>query len=171
MNESIELWNRTQLNVNLNQLEHYLDHPCFRRDAIFTELTQSMFVKLVLLESALLEQAQQAGKRIDFLDEVGTNGRIEDITSLLGSISQSLYTFDSASISKDSHATITIIRPEFNHFYGAGMGYFANGLFFSCAHEDELAFFVGRNRIYFYRHLRRAFDQAKGYLLSILSPD
>lgn len=53
------------------------------------------------METELLKQAERAGKRIDFLDEVGANGRIEDITSLLGTINQSLFDFNTSSTKID----------------------------------------------------------------------
>lgn len=169
MNNPDETWSRTQLDTNLSVLDQYLTHPCFKRGAIFTDLTQSLFVKLVLLEDKLLEQAEKAGHRIDFLDEVGTNGRIEDVTSLLHNCQPLLYNFDAASGRKANPEGLTILAIDLNHFYGSGVGHFANGLFFRCDHDDELAFFVGRNRILFYRHLVRAFNEAKAYLLSNLS--
>ena len=161
MENSTGTWTRGELNKNLDQIEQLLNQTCFKRDAIYTSLTQSSFIKLINLEAKLLRQAQQAGKRIDFLDEVGTNGRIEDITSLITMMSQFAFDFDKQT---DNIRQEKILTPDINHFYGAGVGYFSNGLFFSCNHDDELAFFVGRNRIFFYRHLVRAFDEAKTYL-------
>lgn len=162
MENLTRVWTRDELNTNLDRIEQILNQACFKRDAPYTSLTQSSFIKLIGLEKELLEQAQQVGKRIDFLDEVGTNGRIEDITSLVTGMSQFIYNFDQNE--RDRLHEETILAPHINHFYGAGVGYFSNGLFFTCNYDDELAFFVGRNRIFFYRHLVRAFDEAKVYL-------
>lgn len=162
MSYSTESWTPTQLNSHLNHLEQCLQNDCFKRDALFTDLTQSLFSRLIIDVDDLLQQAQRAGKRIDFLDEVGTNGRIEDITSLIHSIRQAVSTVDKPT--QTSTPNQEVDGPVINHFYGAGVGYFANGLFFTCSHEDELAFFVDRNRIYFHRHLVRAFGEAKTYL-------
>jgi len=60
---------------------------------------------------------------------------------------------------------VTIITPTINHFYGAGTGQFANGLEFNCEYEQEMAFFIGTDRVYFYRHLLRAFLEARRYLI------
>ncbi len=165
MNNSVALWTRGQLDANLIRIELLLNEPCFKREAVFTSLTQSNFIRLIFLEEALLMQAQQAGNRIGFLDEVGTNGRIEDITSLITGMCRHL---DEANpkINKASSDQQTI--PSIRHFFGAGTGYFPDGLFFSCPYEDELTFFIGRNRIFFSRHLVRAFVEAKSYLRSAI---
>jgi hypothetical protein len=115
----------------------------------------------------LVRQASLAGKRIDFTEEVGTQGNQQDITSLLESMRQSAYI-----VRTDTSARrqLTIISPAFNHFYGIGTGHFANGLFFSCTYKDELTFFIGCDRIYFYRHLMRAFIEARHYLQSLPLP-
>ncbi|MBD2699988.1 hypothetical protein IC229_05035 [Spirosoma sp. BT702] len=166
MNPSIQLWTKSQLSSNLNKIEQYLHNACFKRQASFSTLTQSLFIELIRLENELLHQSELTGKRIEFLDEVGTNGRIEDITSLIHNMSQSVHDFDKNAEMASSKEE-KIITPHINHFYGAGVGYFANGLFFTCDHEDELAFFVDRNRIFFYRHMVRAYEEAKGYLQSL----
>ena len=107
-------------------------------------------------------QAQLAGRRIDFLDEVGTNGRIEDITSLITGMCRHLDDMDQGinEPAPDRQTIPSVIR----HFFGAGVGYFPDGLFFSCPYEDDLTFFIGRNRIFFTRHMVRAFAEAKSYL-------
>jgi hypothetical protein len=158
-------WNKAQLKQHLNVIDHHLHEAAFNRNAPYTNLTQSLFIELLSLEGDLLQQSEQAGKRIDFLDEVGSNGKVQDITSLIYSMRQSVYNFNA---NRHTHENITVIVPDMNHFYGAGNGYFPNGLFFVCDHEDELAFFVGQDRIYFYRHLVRAFNEARTYLQATL---
>lgn len=166
MENSTRVWTKEELIRNIDRIEQVLNQACFKRDATYTSLTQSSFIKLIGLEKELLEQTQQAGKRIDFLDEVGTNGRIEDITSLVTGMSQLIDNFDQ--VQRDRIHEEPVFASQINHFYGAGVGYFSNGLFFICNYEDELAFFVGSSRILFYRHLVRAFDEAKSYLQSAI---
>ncbi|OIN57402.1 hypothetical protein [Arsenicibacter rosenii] len=168
MNNTTELWTRGQLDKEIARIELLLNDPCFRRDATFDDATQSNFINLIFLEDALLRQAERAGKRIDFMDEVGTNGRIEDITSLITIMSRHIYEFNKKDGGGGTLSDGKIISPHINHFYGAGVGYFPNGLFFSCIHEDDLAFFVGSSRIFFSRHLVRAFEEAKSYLQSVI---
>ena len=163
---SVDAWTPKQLSEHLTVIDQMLHQHVFNRTAAFTNVTRTLFVGLIPLLGDLLQQSEQAGKRIDFLDEVGTNGKIQDITSLLAAMRRSLYNF-AGSVSKDPG--LTIVDPAINHFYGAGVGYFANGLFFRCDHDDELAFFVGYDRVFFFRHLVRAFNEAKMYLQATLN--
>ncbi|GAB3886460.1 hypothetical protein [Spirosoma agri] len=159
-------WTKAQLDQNLMAIDQHVHEPAFNRDVAYTTKTQSLFIELVNLESDLLEQAEQAGKRVDFFDEVGTNGKIQDITSLIYAMRQSVNTINA---NQNTPETNTAVVPVINHFYGAGNGYFPNGLFFRCDHDDDLAFFVGQDRIYFHRHLVRAFTEAKAYLQATLN--
>ena len=162
--DSDTAWNKEQLEQHLAGITQLLRLGVFQCSAPFTSHSQMLWVELIVNMGELVKQALKAGKRIAFTDEVGTNGKQQDITSLLQSMRQSAYLFRAG---MTNHPHLTIISPIFNHFYGAGKGYFANGLFFHCKHEGELAFFIGRERVYFHRHLIRAFLEAKQYLTSI----
>ncbi|GAB2559737.1 hypothetical protein [Spirosoma areae] len=155
-------WNKQQLTQHLTHITQLLRADVFRRTSPFTNQTQAHWIELIRSVSDLVRQALRAGRRIDFTEDVGTQGKPQDITSLLDSMRRSAYV-----VGLGTQPGLTIISPALNHFYGMGMGYFANGLFFRCEHENELAFFIGRDRIYFYRHLVRAFVQAGQYLTSV----
>ncbi|QKZ12731.1 hypothetical protein [Spirosoma sp. KUDC1026] len=171
MTPSCQPWTKSQLEAKLIQLDHLLNQNCFTRDALYEPATEAALIAILRLEEALLNQTELAGKRIDFLDEVGTNGRIEDITSLLQVINRHLYDFTGSTGANAEYKWLRVITPQINHFYGAGWGYFhSNGVVFSCSHEDELAFFVGPYRVFFFRHLVRAYQEARLYLTHVL-PD
>ena len=157
-------WSKQQLTEHLKQTTHLLQSKVFRPSALFTRQSQTRWIELIRAISDLTRQAALAGKRIDFTEEVNTHDKRQDITTLLDSMRQSAYIIKS---SIPVQANLTIIAPALNYFYGVGTGYFANGLFFSCQYENELTFFIGRQRIYFYRHLMRAFIEARAYLLSL----
>ncbi len=157
-------WNKKQFAEHHTHITRLLQSPVFTKSAPFSYQSQACWIELIRAISELVELALRAGKRIDFTEEVGTQDEPQDITSLLQSMCQSAYVFRPHT---PVHPGLLILSPMLNHVYGMGNGYFTNGLGFHCEHDDELAFFVGRDRIYFYRHLIRAFIDASHYLQSL----
>ncbi|QJW89976.1 hypothetical protein HNV11_11610 [Spirosoma taeanense] len=156
------IWTKPQLTDQLSQIAHLFQSPVFKPSAPFTPQSQARWLELILAISALVRQASLRGKRIDFTDEVGADGKPQDITSLLDVMRQSAFVISPVG---PTQRGLTILSPGLNYFYGAGSGCFSNGLAFSCEHKNEQAFFIGRDRVYFYRHLMRAFIQAGRYLV------
>lgn len=126
----------------------------------FTSQSQLRWLELIGLVDALLQQALLRGKRIDFTDEVDGQDPDTDATTLLARMRLTAYPLPSPG------RDLVLLRPDLNHHYGVGRGQFSNGLAFGCPYPTELAFFVGADRVLFYRHLRRAFIEARHYLLA-----
>ncbi|MBD2752958.1 hypothetical protein [Spirosoma validum] len=157
-------WTKQQLTEHLALIAHLLQANAFKPATPFIKQSQISWIALIGAVSDLVRQALVAGKRIDFTEEVNSDDERQDITSLLDSMRQSAYVSSDNNLARPN---LTIIFPNLNYVYGVGTGYFPNGLFFRCTYENELTFFVGRDRIFFHRHLMRAFMEARCYLLSL----
>ena len=103
---------------------------------------------------SLLLSADQAGKRVDFLEGVGVNGKIQDITSLVNWMYDRL-----PELTADTSGQQSANR--LNRYVDQGWGYFANGSFFTVEFDDEQGFFVDDQRIYLNRHIRRALSEVE----------
>ncbi|UFH54865.1 hypothetical protein [Spirosoma sp. KNUC1025] len=157
-------WTKQQLTERLALTTRLLQSEDFEPAAPFTSQSQTQWIHVICAISDLVRQASLAGKRIDFTQDVNIDDEGQDITSLLDSMRRSAYIVRS---SMPSQLNLTILSPNLNHFYGAGAGHFSNGLLFACEYDNEMAFFIGRDRVFFYRHLMRAFMEARYYLLSL----
>lgn len=155
------VWSKPQLLDRLSYIADLFQSPTFGLTTPFTRQSQADWIDLIREVGDLVNQAKRWGHRIAFTDEVSTGEATQDITSLLESMCQSAFVITSGQAPTD----LTIIYPTFNHWYGAGIGYFANGVYFNCSHRRELAFFINQDRIYFYRHLMRAYLEAGHYLI------
>ncbi|WP_020598066.1 hypothetical protein [Spirosoma panaciterrae] len=112
------------------------------------------FIQLIKSVHTGLTLADQAGKRVDFLDDVGVNGKIQDITSLISWMHDCL-----PELTAEKPGQLATNRV--NRYANAGWGYFANGCFFDVQFEEELAFFIDDQRVYLNRHIRRAISELK----------
>lgn len=140
----------------LNRLHQLLSSDVFDRSRPDDGACEQAFAEVIRLLDDLLKLAEASGLRIDFVKEVGVHGRVQDITSLVGNIRRSVL--------PDAGASAPFAANQFNCYYDAGSGYFANGVFFSADYNDEVAFFVGDQRIYLNRHIKRAMQEAEQQL-------
>ena len=161
------VWNKQQLTEHLTHTANLFQSKVFKLNTPFTQQSLVRWIELIRAVSDLVRQTLLTGKRIGFTDEVNSLDEQQDITSLLNSMRLSAYIVRPTTPAQHK---LTIITPAFNYLYGTGRGHFANGVFFSCRYENELTFFIGQDRIYFYRHLTRAFMEARHYLQSLPLP-
>ncbi|WP_461137321.1 hypothetical protein [Spirosoma terrae] len=109
----------------------------------------------------LLQRADAAGKRIDFIRGVGVHGKVQDITALVAWMTKHLPELDS-----DQPGQLS--TNHLNRYRNAGTGYFANGAFFTVEFDDELAFFIDNQRIYLNRQIKRSVLEAEQALANQL---
>lgn len=141
--------NNNQLKTRLTQVHTALDSPVLNTNSAEDGGWRVEFAQLITLVHSLLSQAEQAGKRVDFLEGVGVNGKVQDITSLVDWMYTHL-----TDLTTDKPGQLSTNR--LNRYAEQGWGYFANGSFFTAEFDNEMAFFIDDQRIYLNRHLRRA---------------
>lgn len=165
---SDKIWTKPQLIAHLENVAHLFQAETFLPTMPFTRQSQISWFELIRGVSDLVRQAERVGKRICFTDEVSPQHRHQDITSLLDVMRQSTHVVGPLSPNQQH---LSFISPLLNQVNGVGSGQFANGLFFVCPHANEQAFFIGQDRIYFYRHLMRAYLEAGQYLILLLATE
>lgn len=140
-----------QRQPRLNRLHQLLESDVFERSRPNDGTCELAFVEVVQLMDNLLQQSEQLGHRIDFINEVGVHGKIQDVTALVGDMRRKLVA--------EANAPMHFAINQFNCYHDAGTGYFTNGFFFSADHNNEVAFFVDDQRIYLNRHIKRALQE------------
>ena len=162
------IWTQPQRLERLTHLAHLVQSKVFRHGMPFTRQSQARWLELILAVSDLVRQASLAGKRISFTEEVSTQNDSQDITNLLDVMRQGAFMVQTSTFTQGG---LTFLTPQFNHVDGVSSGQFVNGLVFNCPHANDQAFFIGQDRIYFYRHLLRAYLEASRYLMSLPDSD
>ncbi|QJW91705.1 hypothetical protein HNV11_21130 [Spirosoma taeanense] len=145
-----------------SQLHQLIGSPIFDRNRPDDGACEQTFAELIRLVDDLLHQSEKAGHRVDFTNGVGVHGKIQDITSLVESIRRSVI--------PQTGLPAHFAPGQFNCYYDAGNGYFANGVFFSADYDADVAFFVDEQRIYLRHHIERAVQEAEQHLLKPTTP-
>ncbi|WP_461101400.1 hypothetical protein [Spirosoma koreense] len=156
-------WTKPQLIEQLETIAHLFVSKVFKPSAPFSRQSQLHWFRLIRSVSDLLRQSAQAGLRINFTQEVSASG--EDISALLDRMRQESFLITTTS--PFQQRDLLILAPHLNYVSGQCSGRFTNGLWYCCPHPHELAFFIGQDRIYFFRHLMRAYLEAGCYLISL----
>ncbi|MFD2572387.1 hypothetical protein ACFSUS_17235 [Spirosoma soli] len=154
----------TQRQPRLNRLHQILESDVFspNRSSHATPSYEQAFAEVIQLLDDVLRQSDESGHRIDFINEVGVRGKIMDVTSLVGSMRRA--------IRLQTGAVASFEANQFNCYFNAGTGYFANGSFFDADHDDEVTFFVNDERIYLNRHIKRALQEAELAIVKSSAP-
>ncbi|GAA4450434.1 hypothetical protein GCM10023189_11070 [Nibrella saemangeumensis] len=154
MNPLLSSLTQTQLAHDGQRLHQILKSPVFNQPSPGDTSWQPAFCEVVILLDGLLNNAEQLGHRIDFTDEVGVHGKVQDITSLVSWLRQRI----PASAAKEPDQQLS---SRLNCYHHAGVGYFPNGVFFRCDHTGEVTFFLDDQRIYLNRHIQRSLQEVE----------
>lgn len=151
------LFSTEQIQHRLIRVHELMKSHEFQRDSSEEGLWKEAFAEMITGVNELLSQSQQPGSRIDFLEGVGVNGKIQDITSLVEWMRGRL-----PELAADLPGQLPGNR--LNRYFDQGTGYFANGNFFTGDYGNELAFFIDDQRIYLKHHIRRAVQEVESHL-------
>jgi hypothetical protein len=150
----------SQISPGLKRIHVLMESPAFTKESPEDGPWKVAFAELILLLNDRLIQADQTGHRIDFWEGVGVQGKLQDITSLViwlrACFPDTLTDF-----------TTTFAGNRLNRYFGKGTGYFANGAFFTCEQDGDLAFFVDDQRIYLSSQIGRAVSEMELSTLSV----
>lgn len=116
------------------------------------------FTLLLINFSDLLQRISKSDARVSFDDETAP---CKDITELMLRM-RNAACHSSSEKELDPRTTITfgIMHPHTSQTFG-GMGVMGN------PHSDDLAFYIGKYRVYLNRHLVRAYNEAIDALISV----
>ena len=127
-------------------------------------LQSAAFTELVICLRDLLHKTEKYAKRISFTDDIITNEYVHDVTDAVTAVRDACCHLDSYKHIFDDHGN----RGSFNVIYGrAVLGKFGE-VEIKSEYEDDIAVFYGMNRLYFKRHIIRAFNEASNLLEPIL---
>ncbi|QXE08532.1 hypothetical protein GTQ41_17065 [Pseudomonas sp. AN-B15] len=116
-------------------------------------LFESAVTLLLVHLNDLLQKAKQDGKRIDFSDDMEATDVVADITDLVRTCRNAACHVTSGEHKIDSNKFTFCVTSG----YGPG-AFVINGQEMGCDHEDDMAIYYGKNRIYLRRHLLRSFE-------------
>ena len=160
----MDIRDRQDCERNIRRITQLIDSGIFNSDNCEHPLQQSAFIDLIICMRDLMLKTEKYTIRVNFVDDVLTNGYVKDVTDAITATRDACCHIDSFKKNFDSNGN----RGEYMVAYGKcsllRMGDFeAKG-----EYEDDIAVFYGRNRVYMRRHILRAFYQAQSQLQPLL---
>jgi hypothetical protein len=156
---------RADFIISSTRLQVLLTCGIFHRQNTGNPLLQSALIEVLILLRDLMYKTEKYARRINFTDDVTIiKDQVEDVTSLIEYVRNAL-----CHIHSDKHYVEKErnILASYNVLFGKGATLLKIGDFEqSNPYEDDICFFYGLQRIFFKRHIVRAFNES----LSLLSP-
>lgn len=151
---------------NIRRIHELLNCGIFSHENGGHLLRQSAFIELVICLRDLLHKTEKYARRIAFADDVLVNKYVKDVTDAVTAIRDACCHIDSFKRLFDDRGN----RGSFCVAYGKCKMMKIDDLELSSDYEDDVAVFYGKNRLYFKRHIVRAFQEAQDLLAPYLAP-
>ena len=124
----------------------------------------AIVTRVVILTRDMVARSERvAGKAITFKDDMTISGRVKDVASLITFFRDAL-----CHIESDRNMASDLIYVSLNVVFGKGIAANIGGFKMARDYADDVAFFVGRQRLYLHRHLLRAYGEAVENLTKFL---
>lgn len=123
-------------------------------------LQRSAFIDLIICLRDLMHKTEKYAKRVDFTDDVLTNEYVKDVTGAITAVRDACCHIDSFKKLFDDHGN----RGSYMVAYGKCNLAKIDDLELKSEYEDDIAVFFSKNRLYFRRHIVRAFNEAQALL-------
>jgi hypothetical protein len=123
-------------------------------------LHQSAFIELMICLRDLLHKSEKYAARVAFTDDILQNEYVKDVTGAITAVRDACCHIDSFKRNFDENGN----RGAFNVAYGRCKFMKLGDLELNSDYDDDIAVFYGKNRLYFKRHIVRAYTEAQQLL-------
>lgn len=122
-------------------------------------LLRAAFTEIMIFLNDLLQKAKDFNIRITFNEDMTLIGKVNDITDTVNTIRNAVCHIPSKTHLFDDTNNI---RATFNVAYGYQLNFMSiNGVKIGSDYSDDVCFWFGKFKIYIYRHIHRAKEEAK----------
>ena len=158
---------KTQIEQDICRIEELLRTEIFNTDNISNPLRRSAFTEMFIHLADLLKKCEIYSSRISFTDDVIITPEVKDITDLVINVRNALCHISSNNhMIKNTNLVITnnVVR-------GKGILFKSGDIVVASDYDDDICYCFGNLKLYFKRHIIRAFREAKQELLPLISHD
>ena len=161
---SLSHYTKAEIESDISRVEAIIRTGIFEAGAQRNPLFQSALTELLIRVRDLLAKSQNHARRICFTDDVMVKGHVTDVTSLVTFVRDAICHIDSK---KNDHDEIQA-RISFSAVFGKACLAQIGATRIESEYEDDIAFFFGSQRLYFKRHIMRAYREAVAELRPLL---
>lgn len=149
---------------NIRRIDEIFGTRIFEPENSDNPLKQSAFIELIILLQDLLHKCDHYDRRVDFDDHIFKNNYVHDVTECIKALRDFYCHVNSFKGHLDDHGN----RVSFMWATGPCSLAMVGDVDLNSEFSDDIAFFFGTNRLYFYRHILRAYSEAKERLLPMM---
>lgn len=160
----LDFFTKADIQTDISRIEELLQTEIFLPANIRHPLCKSAFIELLICLRDLMYKAEKYSSRINFDDDVLKTDKILDVTDLIKFIRDSLCHPDIP----HHYLVKGKIKATYNITFGKCNIIQYDDIIIKSDYEDDICFFFGEQKIYFKRHILRAFKEAKEKLLPLL---
>ena len=165
MDMGLDTFSRSEIENSFGRIDAILNSKIFDQENDSHPLVRSAFIELLICLRDLMYKTEKYASRITFDDDCVKNKKISDITDFIKYVRDALCHLDS-----DNHYLEEgNIKATYNIIRGKGTLLKTNDYEQTAEYSDDLCFFFGSQRIYLYRHIIRAIEEAKSKLRPIIN--
>ncbi|WP_462147140.1 hypothetical protein [Pseudoalteromonas gelatinilytica] len=161
----MEIKDRQDSISNIRRIEELLQSGIFNQENAHHPLQKSAFIDLMICLRDLMYKTEKYAQKINFTDDILMNGYVNDVSDAIRAVRDACCHIDSFKRNFDENGN----RGSYNVVFGKSISMRIGDVELTSEYEDDVAVFYGVNRLYFKRHIIRAFKEAKVLLAEHLN--
>lgn len=160
----LDFFTKGDIENDIRRIQELLQTEIFLPSNIKHPLCKSAFIELLICLRDLMYKSERYSTRINFEDAVTKTEKVSDVTDLIKFVRDALCHPDIPHhyIEKGN------IKSTYNIAFGKCTLMQINDIEIKSEFDDDICFFFGTQKIYFKRHILRAFEEAKQKLIPLL---
>ena len=156
----MDIGDKQDCQANILRISELLGSGIFGAPNSGHVLQQSAFIDLIICLRDLLHKVERYTSRVAFTDDVLVNEYVKDVTGAVTAVRDACCHIDSFKRLFDDRGN----RGSSNVAYGKCRFMKIDDLELNSDYDDDIAVFYGPTRLYFRRHIVRAFEEAQSKL-------
>lgn len=160
----LDFFTKGDIEDDIGRIQTLLQTEIFLPTNINHPLCKSAFIDLLICLRDLMYKAEKYSTRINFDDDVLKTDKISDVTDLIKFVRDALCHPDIP----HHYLVKGKIKATYNIAFGKCNFMKMDDIIIKSDYDDDICFFFGEQKIYFKRHILRAYEEAKQKLLPLL---
>lgn len=164
MTEIMDFYTKSECRDTIERIDKLLSCGIFNPENSGHILLFSAYTELMINLRDLLYKVEKYASRIDNVEDVIVNGYVKDLTDAVTAHRDACCHIDSYKRRFELQGGVGV----FNRIIGRGNGIEINGIRLSSDYTDDIAYFMGSQRLYFKRQIVFAYNEGARRLAPFL---
>ena len=156
---------QSDIQPSFRRIDEIFASKVFQPEADRNPLFQSALIELLIRIRDLMAKTKKYAKPVSFSDDIIVSDKVKDVSDAIKYVRDAVCHIDS-----DNHNHDEVnARLSFNTAFGKCNFMKIGDLELKSEYDDDVCFFFGSQKLYLYRHLERAYKEARVQLEPLLA--